>query len=95
MKLITIVPVSSLLLTLSAHTLASDPIAHLSATSIKQTLTSEQIQQSLHHWYMDELSQVEEQAQNISDRIPINIRRVFVTQTIDSEYEALKTEFGL
>lgn len=93
MKLSTII--SSALLMLSTSVSAADPITQLSVASIKQTLTQVQINTVLDAWYKEELSHIEQHAHKLSDRAPIEARRQLVKQSIESEYKALKTEFGL
>ena len=93
MKLTTMIVTA--LLTLSTSAMAADPITHLSVASIKQTLTQEQIQDELRDWYKNELTQVEQRAQKMSDRAPIEARRQYVKQSIEHEYQTMKTEFGL
>ncbi|OHY90171.1 hypothetical protein BI375_07950 [Vibrio rotiferianus] len=94
MKLKTIVMTS--LIALSANTAsASSAIDHLSTQSIKLTLTPTQIDTALNQWKEQELTRMEERAQLISDRAPIEARREMVKYQIEQEYNRTVKAFGL
>ncbi|CAK1758455.1 conserved exported hypothetical protein [Vibrio crassostreae] len=82
-------------LTISMNVSAASAINALSIESIKATLTSEQIQQSLNQWKESQLKRVESRAQNISDRAPIEARRELVESQIEQEYKQTAKAFGL
>lgn len=94
MKLKTIVMTS--LIALSANMAsASSAIDHLSTESIKQTLTPIQIKAALNQWKEKELTRIEERAQLISDRAPIEARREMVKNQIEQEYTQVSKALGL
>lgn len=82
-------------LTMSMNVSATSAIDALSVESIKATLTSEQIQQSLNQWKEKELKQLESRAQAISDRAPIEARRELVKAQIEQEYKQTAKALGL
>lgn len=94
MKLKTIVMTS--LIALSANMAsASGAIDHLSTESIKLTLTPTQIETVLNQWKEHELTRIEERAQLISDRAPIEARREMVKNQIEQEYNQAARALGL
>jgi acyl carrier protein phosphodiesterase len=93
MKLTTIV--SATLLALSASTIASDAIQQLSVTSIKHTLSPQQIQAELDNWYQSELTNVDEVANRMSDRVPLIVRKQQARDRLEQQYANLKADFGL
>ncbi|PTP43461.1 hypothetical protein [Vibrio splendidus] len=82
-------------LTISMNVSAASAIDALSIESIKATLTSEQIQQSLNQWKESQLKQVKSRVQNFSDRAPIEARRELVESQIEQEYKQTAKAFGL
>lgn len=68
---------------------------HLSIETIKQELTPAQIEVTLKQWKAEELTDLEQKAQAISDRAPIEARREMVKQQINQEYKQALITFGL
>ena len=80
---------------LSTNVFAESAIEHLSIETIKQDLTPAQIEVTLKQWKAEELTDLEQKAQAISDRAPIEARREMVKQQINQEYKQALITFGL
>ncbi|EGQ8448106.1 TPA: hypothetical protein ACPJ2I_001102 [Vibrio alginolyticus] len=80
---------------LSTNVIAESAIEHLSIETIKQDLTPAQIEVTLKQWKAEELTDLEQKAQAISDRAPIEARREMVKQQINQEYKQALITFGL
>ncbi|MEF1201224.1 hypothetical protein QTO12_11755 [Vibrio owensii] len=80
---------------LSTRVFAESAIEHLSIETIKQDLTPAQIERALEQWKAEELTDLEQKAQAISDRAPIEARRELVKQQINQEYKQALNAFGL
>ncbi|ELA9722139.1 hypothetical protein RG035_004063 [Vibrio parahaemolyticus] len=93
MKITTLV--SATLLALSTSAAASDAIQQLSVTSIKHTLSPQQIQAELDSWYQSELANVDEVANRMSDRVPLIVRKQQAKDKLEQQYANLKADFGL
>ncbi|MEF1288581.1 hypothetical protein [Vibrio sp. M260118] len=87
--------VSATLLALSTSAAASDAIQQLSVTSIKHTLSPQQIQAELDSWYQSELANVDEVANRMSDRVPLIVRKQQAKDKLEQQYANLKADFGL
>lgn len=93
MKITTLVYAT--LLALSTSAAASDAIQQLSVTSIKHTLSPQQIQAELDSWYQSELANVDEVANRMSDRVPFIVRKQQAKDKLEQQYANLKADFGL
>ncbi len=93
MKITTLV--SATLLALSTSAAASDAIQQLSVTSIKHTMSPQQIQTELDSWYQSELANVDETANRMSDRVPLIVRKQQAKDKLEQQYANLKADFGL
>ncbi|HBC3552884.1 TPA: hypothetical protein KD088_001907 [Vibrio parahaemolyticus] len=80
---------------LSTNVFAESAIERLSIETIKQELTPAQIEVILKQWEAEELTDLEQKAQAISDRAPIEARREMVKQQINQEYKQALNAFGL
>lgn len=80
---------------LSTNVFAESAIERLSIETIKQELTPTQIEVTLKQWKAKELTDLEQKAQAISDRAPIEARRELVKQQIEQEYNQALITFGL
>ncbi|HDZ5414935.1 TPA: hypothetical protein RTK63_000351 [Vibrio harveyi] len=80
---------------LSTNVFAESAIERLSIETIKQELTPAQIERALEQWKAEELTDLEQKAQAISDRAPIEARREMVKQQINQEYNQALNAFGL
>ncbi|CAK1933045.1 conserved exported hypothetical protein [Vibrio crassostreae] len=80
---------------LSTNVFAESAIERLNVETIKQELTPAQIELTLKQWKTEELINLEQKAQAISDRAPIEARRELVKQQIDQEYKQALITFGL
>ncbi|HCM1607771.1 TPA: hypothetical protein N2965_005274 [Vibrio parahaemolyticus] len=80
---------------LSTNVFAESAIERLSVETIKQELTPAQIELTLKQWKTEELTNLEQKAQAISDRAPIEARREMVKQQINQEYKQALIAFGL
>lgn len=80
---------------LSTNVFAESAIERLSIETMKQELTPAQIEQALDQWKAEELTDLEQKAQTISDRAPIEARREMVKQQINQEYKQALNAFGL
>ena len=80
---------------LSTNVFAESAIERLSIETIKQELTPAQIEVTLKQWKAEELTDLEQKAQAISDRAPIEARREMVKQQINQEYKQALNAFGL
>lgn len=80
---------------LSTNAFAESAIERLSVETIKQELTPAQIELTLKQWKTEELTNLEQKAQAISDRAPIEARRELVKQQIVQEYKQALIMFGL
>lgn len=80
---------------LSTNVVAESAIERLSIETIKQELTPAQIERALEQWKLEELNGLEQKAQAISDRAPIEARRELVKQQIDQEYKQTLIMFSL
>ncbi|HAS8502918.1 TPA: hypothetical protein I7764_03770 [Vibrio vulnificus] len=80
---------------LSTNVFAESAIERLSIETIKQELTLAQIEVTLKQWKAEELTDLEQKAQAISDRAPIEARREMVKQQINQEYKQALNAFGL
>ncbi|KLN64481.1 hypothetical protein [Vibrio sp. VPAP30] len=87
--------VSATLLALSTSAAASDAIQQLSVTSIKHTLSPQQIQAELDSWYQSELANVDEVANRMSDRVPLIVRKQQAKDKLEQQYANLKADFRL
>lgn len=80
---------------LSTNVFAESAIERLSIETIKQELTPAQIERALEQWKAEELTGLEQKAQAISDRAPIEARREMVKQQINQKYKQALITFGL
>ncbi|HCG6610695.1 TPA: hypothetical protein NJ339_004851 [Vibrio parahaemolyticus] len=80
---------------LSTNVFAESAIERLSIETIKQELTPAQIERALEQWKAEELTDLEQKAQAISDRAPIEARREMVKQQINQKYKQALITFGL
>ncbi|MBT0115546.1 hypothetical protein H7696_11010 [Vibrio alginolyticus] len=80
---------------LSTNVFAESAIERLCIETIKQELTPAQIEVTLKQWKAEELTDLEQKAQAISDRAPIEARREMVKQQINQEYKQALNAFGL
>lgn len=80
---------------LSTSVFAESAIERLSIETIKQDLTPAQIERALEQWKAEELTDLEQKAQAISDRAPIEARREMVKQQINREHKQALITFGL
>ncbi|MCG9786460.1 hypothetical protein L1D61_04830 [Vibrio mediterranei] len=80
---------------LSTSVFAESAIERLSIETIKQDLTPTQIERALEQWKAEELTDLEQKAQAISDRAPIEARREMVKQQINQEYKQALITLGL
>lgn len=80
---------------LSTNVFAESAIERLSIETIKQEFTPAQIERALEQWKAEELTNLEQKAQAISDRAPIEARREMVKQQINQEYKQALITFGL
>lgn len=80
---------------LSTNVFAESAIERLSVETIKQELTPAQIELTLKQWKTEELTNLEQKAQAISDLAPIEARREMVKQQINQEYKQALITFGL
>ena len=80
---------------LSTNVFAESAIERLSVETIKQELTPAQIELTLKQWKTEELTNLEQKAQAISDLAPIEARREMVKQQINQEYKQALIAFGL
>ncbi|MDN3683556.1 hypothetical protein [Vibrio sinaloensis] len=80
---------------LSTNVFAESAIERLSIETIKQELKPAQIEQALEQWKAEELTDLEQKAQAISDYAPIEARRKMVKQQINQEYKQALNAFGL
>ncbi|MBE4038289.1 hypothetical protein HJ123_15055 [Vibrio parahaemolyticus] len=80
---------------LSTNVFAESAIESLSIETIKQELRPAQIEHALEQWKAEELTDLEQKAQAISDRAPIEARREMVKQQINQEYKQALITFGL
>ncbi|MFG6245683.1 hypothetical protein [Vibrio diabolicus] len=80
---------------LSTNVFAESAIERLSIETIKQELKPDQIEQALEQWKAEELTDLEQKAQAISDHAPIEARREMVKQQINQEYKQALITFGL
>ena len=80
---------------LSTNVFAESAIERLSVETIKQELTPAQIELTLKQWKTEELTNLEQKAQAISDLAPIEARREMVKQQINQEYKQALIVFGL
>lgn len=87
--------ITLLALPLSLSVFADTAITNVSIDAIKQTMTPEQIRQSLDNWKADELSNIESKAQAMSDRAPIEARRELAKAQIEQEYSRTSKALGL
>ncbi|EGU0166228.1 hypothetical protein JFQ74_002042 [Vibrio parahaemolyticus] len=80
---------------LSTNVFAESAIERLSVETIKQELTPAQIELTLKQWKTEELTNLEQKAQAISDLAPIEARREMVKQQINQGYKQALIAFGL
>ncbi|MEZ9851351.1 hypothetical protein FCV82_07930 [Vibrio breoganii] len=82
-------------LTLSFNTMATNALDSLSIESIKQNMTTEQIQSVLDDWKAEQLSLVERKVEAMSDTAPYIERKKYVLLRIDQKYNNLNKALGL
>lgn len=87
MKSIITKTISLISLTVSIAAMAGNAIDTVNIEAIKQTLTQAQIQHSLNQWRLEELTNLESRAQNMSDKVPLEARREMAKQQIEMEYK--------
>lgn len=87
--------ITLLALPLSLSVFADTAITNVSVDTIKQTMTPEQIRQSLDNQKANEMTQIEAKAQAISDRAPIEARRELAKAQIEQEYSRTSKALGL
>lgn len=94
-RMIKAITLLALPLSLSLSVFADTAITNVSIDTIKQTMTPEQIRQSLDNWKANEMTQIEAKAQAISDRAPIEARRELAKAQIEQEYSRTSKALGL
>lgn len=95
MKSIITKTISLISLTASITAMAGSAIDVVNIEAIKQTLTQEQIQQSLNQWRLEELTSLESRAQNMSDKVPLEVRRRLAKEQIEMRYKEGAKLLGL
>lgn len=84
---------SSSLLAIPAQ--AQSALGHVSAESIKSTLSRSQIEQSLEQWKQNQFALLEKKADAISHKAPIEARRELAKKRIEREYNQMTKVLGL
>lgn len=80
---------------LSANTFAATAIDSLNIETIKQTLTTEQIEVALDKWKAERLANIKWQAPLISERAPAEARSDMLKAQIEQEYNQMVKDLGL